>query len=221
MSEVNDEFEVTGAVGANIVPAPAGNHMAVCVGVVVLGTIEQKYKEHVKRDLTVRLWWELVNEKHVFDEAKGPEPFRIWKDFKLSMNAKSNLRKNLESWRGTKFTEQEAKVFNIGKLLGVACLCNVVHQNSKSTGNVYAQVATVTPVPKGTVVPAPVSPILKFNWKKPNKRETFMQEAYDKLPKFVQEKIQTSDEWAELMGGTTQASTTPAATVASGDDLPF
>jgi hypothetical protein len=64
--------------------------------------------------------------------------------------------------------------------------------------------------------------LLKFAWKKPNTKENFMEAAYNALPQFVQKIIQTSDEWAELMGGSTvQAGATPAATVASGDDLPF
>jgi hypothetical protein len=218
----DDDFVIQGAVGANVVPAPAGNHIAICRGMVAMGTIPVKNFTTKKDEMkpVVRLTWELVNTSHVFKEENGPEPFTISQDYTLSMNKKAKLRKHLESWSGANFTEDQAKKFNIAKVLDRACLVNVVHKPSQSNGNIYANIAAITPVPAGVTVPEPKSPILKFAWKHPSTKENFMAEEFGKLPKFLQEKIESSNEYKAL-GGDPAANTPFAAATVSGDSLPF
>jgi len=66
----------------------------------------------------------------------------------------SNLRRDLESWRGRAFTEAERKAFDVEKLIGVNCQLSLKHNVSKSTGRPYAQVTVVLPAVKGEVLKA-------------------------------------------------------------------
>lgn len=202
MSNIDNEV-MTASVGGNFTLVPVGNHVARAFSVVELGTIENNFtdpagKVHEKRDKMLRIGFELVNTSHVFDEEKGPEPFVIEAEWLYSMHKKANMRKSLHSWRGEPLTEAEAKAFNIVKLLGpadfdgAACLVNVIHTESKN-GNKYASIASITPIPDGTPVPAGKRKRVLFNFNKPFKTEVF-----NELPEFVEAKIKTSDEYLAL-----------------------
>lgn len=222
MSEMIYEFEneeVVGDVG-NFTLAPAGNHAAICVSVVVIGTVPTKYKGHDKMQKVVRLGFELPLKKHVFNEAKGEEPFVVYKEYTLSMGDNSNLKKMIDSWRGEKLTKEEAKKFNIVKLLGCECMCNVVVKTSES-GKQYNDVATVTPVPDGLDVPEQTNKNTLFNFNAP-----FKLEAFNSLPEFIQNKIKSSDEYKALGGeapATSQSTgnATAATSIGKKKVLPF
>lgn len=223
MSEMIDEFEneeVVGDVG-NFTLAPAGNHAAICVSVVVIGTVPTKYKGHDKMQKVVRLGFELPLKKHVFNEAKGEEPFVVYKEYTLSMGDNSNLKKMIDSWRGEKLTKEEAKKFNIVKLLGCECMCNVVVKTSES-GKQYNDIASVTPVPEGLEVPEQSNKNTLFNFNLPWK-----QAAFESLPEFIQNKIKSSDEYKALGGeapAATSQSTAQATAATTGGKkkgLPF
>ena len=81
----------------------------------------------------VRITWELPTELKVFNPDKGEQPQAISKEFTLSMHEKSSLRAFLTSWRGKGFTEDEAKAFDVTKLLGVPCMLSIVHEPGKKT----------------------------------------------------------------------------------------
>ena len=49
----------------------------------------------------------IPDEKAIFDEEKGLQPFVLSKGHTLSLYEKANLRHNLESWRGKQFTAEE------------------------------------------------------------------------------------------------------------------
>ena len=189
-----DEFEneeVIGDVG-NFTLAPSGNHAAICISVVVIGTVPTKYKGHDKMQKIVRLGFELPNKRHVFNESKGEEPFVVYKEYSLSMGDNSNLKKMIDSWRGEKLTKEEAKKFNIVKLLGCECMCNVVVKTSESSKQ-YNDIATVSPIPEELTVPAQSNKNTLFNFNLPFKTEAFMS-----LPEFIQNKIKSSDEYKAL-----------------------
>src|SRR5688572_24954203 len=84
---------------------PAGNHIARCFQMIEIGTMTEEVMGKPKKLYKVRVTWELPAEQKVFDEAKGSQPFSISKKYTLSMHEKSNMRKDLESWRGKGFTE--------------------------------------------------------------------------------------------------------------------
>ena len=52
---------------------------------------------------------------------------RKFREYTMSLNENSALHKDLKSWRGKSFTEQELKAFDLTKILGVSCDLEVEH----------------------------------------------------------------------------------------------
>ncbi len=121
-------------------PTPPGLQHAVCAFVEDCGYEEFKGKMHHK----VVVLWEL---KEVMKDGR---PFMISKTYTLSLSEKSNLRKDLESWRGRAFTEEELKGFDLEKLKGANCTLNILAYK-KPDGNSGTKVAGVMPAQKGEV----------------------------------------------------------------------
>lgn len=219
-----EEVVITGEVGGTFTPAPSGNHLAILTRITMLGTIDNSFEGHVKRDPMLRLEFELVNTNHVFDEDKGPEPFVIAKNYKLSMNEKANLRKMIEGWIGEKLQKDEAKNFNVAKMLRAQCMCNVVHRVSQKNGNTYAEIASIAQVPDGVEVKEPRTDVKIFILQKGTTKETFDSTKFAALPEFIQKIIKTSDEYIALFGAETAQQTTgasPAPTTSSAKKRPF
>ena len=121
-------------------PAPEGLHLAVCCDVVDLGVQRTPWGESHKVDIR----WQL--------EAVDPErgrPFEVLKRYRLSLHAKAALRKDLETWRGRKFTEEELKGFDLERLIGANCQVQVMHTTT-GEGDAFAAVQTIIPPPSGT-----------------------------------------------------------------------
>lgn len=165
---------------------PAGNHLGITTQVIDLGTQQPKDPSH-KPARKIRLTWELPYEKEVFNEEKGEESFVVSKEYTLSMHEKSNFRKDLESWRGKKFTEAECSIFDETKIIGKPCFVQVIHNETAS--GTYANVSAVTGIPKGTTVPPQTNASIVYNTDD-GQNTTFLA-----LPEWLQEKIKMSPEF--------------------------
>lgn len=126
--------------GGNFTPAPEGTHNSVCVDVVDLGLLEVKWNAETKIQHKIKIVWQIEE-----DQADG-KPFHVSKRYTLSLHEKAALRKDLESWRGRSFTEEELKGFDVENVIGVACILNVVH--NATSGTIYANVAAIMKLPK-------------------------------------------------------------------------
>lgn len=155
-------FKVKATSGGGVDMPPPGNHPAVLVGLVDLGTHQETFKQKNGPDRTanlrkVYLVWELVTEKvsgkigvnHVIAHA-----------YFLAFGPTTALRKMVEGWRGKAFADDEE--FDLVRLLDQKCLVNVTHGTSKTSGKVYAKVDKVSAVPKGMTVPEPQK--VSFTW---------------------------------------------------------
>lgn len=171
---------------------PAGNYIARCYSMVHIGTIAEQIMGEEKILNKVRITWELPTELRVFKEENGEQPMVISQEFTLSMHEKANLRKFLESWRGKGFTEEEAKCFDITKLLGIPCMINIIHKTSKA-GNDFATISGVAAVPKSITVPAQINPNFEFNFE-----SAFSVEKLESFPDFIKDKIKSSEEYKAL-----------------------
>lgn len=127
--------------GSNFIPCPAGNHNAVCVDVVDLGELEMTFNGHTKKKQVCRLTWQ------VDEVMENGKPFLVSKRYTQSLDRKSNLRKDLVSWRGQDFTADELAGFDLENVVGKGCLVNVVH--AEREGVTYANVTGVSKLPKG------------------------------------------------------------------------
>lgn len=119
-------------------PCPEGLHLAVCVDVVDLGLQPSQWGDKHK----VQLRWQ-VEAEHA--QARR---FEVRKLYTLSLADKATLRKDLEAWRGRKFSEEELAGFDLEKLIGVNAQVQVLH-NVTGDGTTFANVTTVVSVPRG------------------------------------------------------------------------
>ena len=171
---------------------PANNYLARCYQMIEIGTIKEVIQGTEKILTKVRIGWELPTELKVFNPDKGEQPCVISKEYTLSMNEKANLRKMLAAWRGKDFTEEEAKAFDITKLLGVPCMINIIHKPSKDGTKTYEEIAGVTAIPKGIPAPAPILPMTLLSY------DSFDMDIFNALPDFIKNKMITSLEYAKI-----------------------
>lgn len=172
-------------------PIDSGTYVARCFSMVHIGTIEQEFQGEKKDSNKVRITWELPTETKVFKEGEEPKVLTIGKEFTLSLHEKSNLRKFLESWRGKGFTEEEAKKFDITKLLGVPCMLSIIHKTNKQ-GKLYAEISSISTLPKSLACPEQVNPNFEFSL------ENFDEDKFNSLPDWLKDKIKTSKEYKEI-----------------------
>ncbi len=171
----------------------AGMYVARCYQMLEIGTNEENILGDTKRLSKVRIGWELPENLKIFKEENGLQPYVISKEYTQSMNEKANLRKDLESWRGKKWTNAEADEFDITKLIGAPCLLNITHKASKKDATVfYEEISSITPLMKGQNCPLAVNKpmILEYdNWN---------EELFHGLPDFIKKKIMTSEEYDQM-----------------------
>lgn len=175
------------------VPVPAGVHHAICYQVIDIGTQPQVGNFPARRK--VKIVWELPHERFEFKDKDGSSielPRCISKDYTLSTDKKANLRKELESWRGRPFTEDEVKGFEVGSIVGANCQLNVVHKRSADGTKTYANVNGVMPLAKGSSKLAPENLTMVYDIAKEGPI-TFP----ESMPEWMQNQIKNSDQYIE------------------------
>lgn len=192
---------------------PPGTYIGRCYSMVYMGTLKGEYQGKEIEQKKVRITWELPTEMKVYKEENGEQPASISREFTLSMSEKSNLRKFLEGWRGRSFTGEEAKKFDIAKLVGLPCTLSVIHKMSQK-GKAYAMVSSASTVMKGMECPAQINKSFVFSM------QDFDQAKFDALPDFLKDQVKESYEYKALVG-IEQVAEEPAAAAAPTDDLPF
>lgn len=179
----------------NFVPPPAGSHAAVCYRFIDLGTQQVDWKGTTKLQRKVLIGWELPNELIPDGEMAG-KPFTINRKYTWSMSDKSNLRHDLEAWRGKAFTNDDfvgPQRFNIKNVLGKACLLSIVHEERE--GRTYANLQSVAALPKGMNMPDRQNEIVYVALERP----LFDAHAFDKLSDKLKDTIKGSPEYKELI----------------------
>jgi len=177
--------------GGDYAPMESGMYVARCVQMIQIGTITEIINGETKTHHKVRLGFEFPTETKVFKEENGEQPYFLSKEYTLSFHEKATLRQHLETWRGKKFTEEEAKSFDITRLIGVPCTINVVHKESK-TAKVYAEIGSISPLMKGTACLEQVNPTQVLSY------DDFNWDLFNSLPDFLKKKIESSNEYKEM-----------------------
>jgi hypothetical protein len=206
--------------GTVSVPAPEGTHIARCIQVIDIGSHKAVFDGDERTRRKVRIAWELPTELHVFDPERGEEPFVVSKEYNLSTNEKSNLRRDLESWRGKQFDAEEAKKFDVSVLIGVPAMLSVVHADKigPSKGK-YAKISAVTRPPKTMTCPKQVLASIEYSV------DQGRNEVFKTLPEWMRKKIEECEEWRTYPSpANPNADPTPADTdsvPAEEDSVPF
>lgn len=185
--------------GGNFKRVPQGVFIGRCYSLVDIGTQHTSGQYGEKFQHKLKLGWELFGEEEdgtplTIDVDGVMMPLTISKTYTVSLHEKSGLRRDLAAWRGKDFTDDEAKAFDVSKLIGAYCMINVTE--STTNGKTYSNVAGITPLPGAlkNAKPDPVHANVKFDLDAPDMKvfATF----HEKL----QEAIQKSPEWAKSQG---------------------
>jgi len=194
---------------------PAGTFVAVCYRFIDRGTQMTEYMGEKKTRREVMLSWELADELM----ADG-RPFSASKTYTWSMNEKATLRKDLESWRGRAFSDDDfdgPNAFNTKKLLGAPCMLTITHETKE--GRTFAKIAGIGKLVKGMKPPPIINPIAYLSLQK----DGWDAEVYGNLSEKMKEIIAASPEYKELMQNARQHDDPGNGYVGHdmSDDIPF
>lgn len=188
---------------------PSGPIAARCSKLIDLGTQESTYEGETKHQRKLLLSWELA------ELRTDGTPFVISRRFGLSLHEKAALRGFLQAWRGRPFTAEELAGFDLRRLLSAPCLLNVMH--TQRNGKDYANIASISPLPKGMTAPELSAPGVIFDIDAPDAPSVI-----ETLSDGLQATIAASPEWQDRIAkGEASPSTVGAGFDADDDDIPF
>jgi len=173
--------------GTDYDPVALGVHQAICYGIYDLGT---QYQERFgKSTHKVLFQWELPEERINIerDDKMVNLPRAISKQYTCSLHEKSNLRKDLQSWRGVAFTTKQLEGFDLKTVLGANCSLQVLH-NTREDGRIFANVAAIIPLMKNMKKREPENPLRFFSFED----QTNIPEG---TPDWIVDIIKAADEW--------------------------
>lgn len=196
--------------GGNYKKVPQGTHRAVCNLVADLGLQRTTWNNQESVKPQVYLRFETPDERVEYekDGVKHEGPLSIGATYTASLSEKANLRHILESWRGKGFTPAELKGFDLFNVLGKPCLITVSH--TEKNGKVYANIVSVTGLPKGMEAPKAENGLLKYSADEPDSLKS--------LPEWLQKKIA---EAVNMNPGPAPIETIGQARPDFDDDIPF
>lgn len=178
-------------------PIPAGMHLARCFMYVDIGHQETKFGNKPQLLIYFEVHSEDPNTGEPLMTSAG-DPMTIFKKYTQSWNENSNLRQDLESWRGVAFSPEEQRRFDIKNILDKWCMLNVTNTPDKTNpSKVWDNIHSITPVPaqiKKLGLPQGVNDLKGFELNK------FSQEVFDTLPAFAKTRIMKSTEWVKING---------------------
>ena len=123
--------------------APDGLQDAVLVDVVDLGELDTPWGPKHKLSLVFELE----------DTDSVGKHFIVTKRYTWSLNEKSNLRKDLERWRGSKFTKDELENgINMETYIELNATLFISHNESEEHSKTFANIETILPRKKNNKV---------------------------------------------------------------------
>ena len=177
---------------------PPGTHLSRCYRIIDLGTQPTEWQGQQKFLRKIMLAWEVHGEDERGEPLTTDEgaPLALFKNYTLSWSENSNLRKDLQAWRGAPWTDQEANRFDLKNILGQWCMLNVIHKPGQN-GKIYANVGGITPVPgliKKQGLPEGINETQMFRLAEPD------WELFETFSKGLKAKIEASPEYKALTG---------------------
>lgn len=193
--------------------------MARCYSLIDLGTQRTEGQFGVKDQHKIQIGWELFGEDEqgqplIVDVDGKQMPMTIKKSYTISLHEKAAMRRDLASWRGRDFTEEEAKAFDVSNLIGAPCMLSITE--SESNGKTYSNVSGISRLPAAlkAAMPDAVHERVVFDLDAPDL------EVFSAFHEKLQEAIKRSPEWRQQFKNSAPAeSGAPFADFA--DDIPF
>lgn len=171
--------------GSGIAPLPEDTYPAVCYALIDLG--QQYSAKFEKYSEQVAIGWEIIGETITVDGEDVPRSF--FNTYNMSLNEKAKLRKDLVSWRGKEFSVEELKDFNLRNILGKPCMIQIIHKKNADGSRVYANLGSVTKIPKGFPIPKGQLEPMVFDFSESDPA------VVDTLPQWMQDKIKASESY--------------------------
>ena len=193
-SSGNGDFELT----------PEGAYIARCIKVIDMGTQTRTGQFGTKSKHEVMISWELLDQEVKMKDGK---PFAASKFYTVSLAEKANLRKDLEAWRGKKFTQEELDGFDLKNILGTYCYVQVVHSEDGQYANINSIMSYKGDKPQG------VNDLMVFDMSNPDIN------VFNSFSDKMKEKIQSTPEWRERQKALDQF--TPDEVIEDIDDTPI
>lgn len=202
-----------GGVRKAIPVLPEGTYAAVCCMMIDMGNQYREAYDNTQHK--VKIGWEIPSEA-----LEDGTPRYVFKEYTASLNAKGNLRKDLEAWRGRKFTVDELKGFSLKNIVGVPCFVNITVSINQTTGKSYNNVSGIVALPKGMppVVMSEAPVIYDIDEDDPS--------ALERVPAWIADKVKESEDYKRKTAQAEQAAPAPNTNVFSALDdadgeLPF
>ncbi len=194
---------------------PADTHLAICYCVCDLGTRDVVYPGKPPKSVRqILIQWELPNCRMTFEDGDltVEKPKVIGKTYTFSTFEGANLAQHITSWMGGCPNN-----FEFESLLGQSCFLSIIHKLSKSSGNNYANIASVMKVPEGVTVPELENPTIFYDMTAMGRTipESLQGDNYS----WLKEKIEASDEFRMIEHAS--QSMTEDTTDYGEDNIPF
>jgi hypothetical protein len=195
---------------------PSGSFLGRLYRILDLGTQKVEWQGAIKMQRKLMFSFELHGEDNDGQPltTNDGKPLMISKRYTMSLGEQSTLRKDLESWRGKKFTAEELLGFDLNVLLGKFAMCNVTHNDRE--GKTYANLSGLSQVPaalKKLPEPVGVNDLMIFSL------DAFDQAKFDSLSDGLKDIIKKSAEWRGTNGEEEANKAVAMATL--DDDMPF
>lgn len=170
--------------GGDFEIVPEGTYIARCYRVVDLGTQVSEFQGERKEQPKVLIGWELLDDEV---KMKDGRPFSTQKRYTASLHEKSQLRKDLQNWRGKRFTPEELEGFDLKNVLGTYCQMQITHvqKNDRTYDTVDAIMATKEK-------PAGVNDLIHYDIHEPDA------EVFNSFSDKLRETIAQSPEYIEV-----------------------
>ena len=139
-------------------PIPTGVQPGVCSAIHDLG-MQPGFQGKIQHKVAVV--WELA-ELRTEGDFKGKR-FTVCKTYNCTLNERSNLSKDLESWRGRAFTADVRNGFELDTVLNHNCNLNMAEKTNDS-GRTFVNIAGITGMRKGQKKMKPEAPGYTPNW---------------------------------------------------------
>lgn len=173
-------------------PLPPGMHIARCYFMVDMGDCTENIPGKGTQIIhKICIGFEFPQLQTMINNQ--PEIATLRKEFTLSMTKNSKLRPFVEGWRGRAYTDDEAKKFDVAKLVGHSCLINIINGTTKQ-GKSFDEIGAITPLMNGMQAPPQINPTVLWEWDNPK------QEMFSLIPKYIVNKMQNTTQWRKLHG---------------------
>ena len=166
-----------------------GTYVGRLYSMIYLGTQVSEYQGSETESQKINVSWEIPEERLEFKDKDLPRS--ISKEYTFSFHEKANFLKDVQIMLGRDIEKDEE--IDLKDLLGKTCLISV-----GTTSGGKAKVTGVAKLMKGQKCGAAENTPVIFD-----NDENFDPEAFEKLPKFIKEKIVGAPEYSELVGDLT------------------